>query len=177
MSNNGFLIIQVCGECDCVTVWIIIQLYIFILLFSHLWSIIQSFSLTHSSLYITFSLNHSFISLIYYHLFSHITSYSSLILCRLFMTVIMWTMYHSTKWIHPSQSIQNQLSNLIYSLSIRYVFLVTADGTHGIWSSSLFSVLVKASTDPGLYNELYLANDTEHIIRAIAHVAVKIQIV
>ena len=89
----------------------------------------------------------------------------------------MWTMYHSTKWIHPLQSIQNQLSTLIYSLSIRYVFLVTADGTHGIWSSSLFSVLVKASTDPDLYNELYLANDTEHIIRAIAHVAVKIQIV
>ena len=96
----------------------------------------------------------------------------------------MWTMYRSTKWIHPLQSIQNQLSTLIYSLSIRYgdpyedsVSFVTADGTHGIWSSSLFSVLVKASTDPDLYNELYLANDTEHIIRAIAHVAVKIQIV
>ena len=141
----------------------------------------QSFNHSHTLIHLSTSHSHSIIhsslSFTIIHSLTHITSYSSLILCRLFMTVIMWTMYRSTKWIHPLQSIQNQLSTLIYSLSIRYVFLVTADGTHGIWSSSLFSELVKASTDPDLYNELYLANDTEHIIRAIAHVAVKIQIV
>lgn len=52
-----------------------------------------------------------------------------------------------------------------------------ADVDHGIWSSSLFSVLVKASTDPGLYNDVYLARDTEQVVKAIAHIAVKIQIV
>lgn len=39
------------------------------------------------------------------------------------------------------------------------------------------SILVKASADPDLYNHLYLATDTHHVIQAIAHIAVKIQIV
>ena len=61
--------------------------------------------------------------------------------------------------------------------TIRFVILVFSDIAHATWSSSLYSVLLKVTTDTELYNELFMANEKEGVVKAFAHIALKIQIV
>ena len=41
----------------------------------------------------------------------------------------------------------------------------------------MFSVLLKATTDKELYQELFMAKNKEDVVKAFAHIAIKIQIV
>lgn len=57
----------------------------------------------------------------------------------------------------------------------RFVFIISSDASHSLWSHNLFTLLSKVVTDQSLYSDLFLAKTRADVIHALADMAVRIQ--
>lgn len=75
----------------------------------------------------------------------------------------------------PEQDYQ-QLKFRLMVISIpRFVFIISSDASHSLWSHNLFTLLSKVVTDQSLYSDLFLAKTRADVIHALADMAVRIQ--
>lgn len=75
----------------------------------------------------------------------------------------------------PEQDYQ-QLKFRLMMISIpRFVFIISSDASHSLWSHNLFTLLSKVVTDQSLYSDLFLAKTRADVIHALADMAVRIQ--
>ena len=75
----------------------------------------------------------------------------------------------------PEQDYE-QLKFRFMMISIpRFVFIISSDASHSLWSHNLFTLLSKVVTDQSLYSDLFLAKTRADVIHALADMAVRIQ--
>lgn len=75
----------------------------------------------------------------------------------------------------PEQDYQQLKSSFTISSIPRFVFIISSDASHSLWSHNLFTLLSKVVTDQSLYSDLFLAKSRADVIHALADMAVRIQ--
>ena len=75
----------------------------------------------------------------------------------------------------PEQDYQQLKFLLMMIFHPRFVFIISSDASHSLWSHNLFTLLSKVVTDQSLYSDLFLAKTRADVIHALADMAVRIQ--